>query len=804
MWVLEAEGEVLQGRRIWLRPGKKFLFGRTSAEAGQFALSDRTVSRRHLTVDVGEVGAKDCANIRTRSRITLEDLSTKHGTRVNDEQIRGKSIVLSQDQNVIIVGKCEDKLRFVWVPVTLTFSFGLKEAKADPFTALYDILGPLDIKILVEYQRGVTTHVVAKRRNTPKGLQALIDGKYIVHNDAFVNAIVAATTPVPSSEEGLEAKSSLEDDWNANFPNPLNYLPPRGEEPTERGDDAYAPSVDRRDVFEGYTFIFYERRQFDTLLAPINDGSGKAFFREVIPGEAEVSDFVRYVKDVAGEKGLGEFEDGSEGKGVVVVRFNPVKGAGIEWFANFNRDVALSLDHRLIEQNEFLDAILGNDASGLRRPLELEPPGTMDHPASGETVTSHTLQSSQPLPEPTPTPAEASQPEPVRRGRSRRTAASRFKGFDDDDDDPPINLNSIPEAPAIDQPVVEESQGLFVSQDPEMDIVQDEPEPRARTRSGRKRAVPPVEYEEEEENFMDQLAPAAAALKRRRMAEQTERRRRGEATPPVETIGETPEPDSQSKPVKKEIDVLELARTQREKAEELARKEREALQESLNGMDIQAIRNLAIIEEIEISRPPPPQRASREDESDRWDDKWNGRKNFKKFRRRGEAVDRTRDFHRVIVPLEEVKKKDFGIGDDYWLETDYQRRKKREKGQDAQGAFSPQSQPRAKTGSSTRAAEILADELQMLEEVDAGDLISSEVEIVELPPEPVAASRSQKSQRAVPGTSQKGLVANNKRPAATSLAKPAPAKKARQAAIRRKDESDDSDDEHRFRFRSRK
>ena len=28
--------------------------------AGQFALSDRTVSRRHLTVDVGEVGPKDC------------------------------------------------------------------------------------------------------------------------------------------------------------------------------------------------------------------------------------------------------------------------------------------------------------------------------------------------------------------------------------------------------------------------------------------------------------------------------------------------------------------------------------------------------------------------------------------------------------------------------------------------------------------------------------------------------------------------------------------------------------------------
>jgi nijmegen breakage syndrome protein 1 len=272
---------------------------------------------------------------------------------------------LSSYSDLLVLIHCS----FTWVPVTLTFSFGLKEAKADPFSTLYGLLGPLDVKIIVDYQRGVTTHVVAKRRNTPKGLQALIDGKYIVHNDAFVNAIVAAATPVPSANEGEEPKSPLEDDWNANFPNPMDYLPPRGEEPTERGDDSYAPNVDRSDVFEGYTFIFYEKRQFDTLLAPINDGGGKAFFREVIPGETQVPDFVRYVKGVAGEKGLGEFEDGSEGKGVVVVRFNPVKGAGIDWFADFNRNVALSLDHRLIEQNEFLDAILGNDASGLRRPL---------------------------------------------------------------------------------------------------------------------------------------------------------------------------------------------------------------------------------------------------------------------------------------------------------------------------------------------------------------------------------------------------------------------------------------------------
>jgi nibrin len=272
--------------------------------------------------------------------------------------------------------------RFTWVPITLTFSFGLKEAKSDPYQTLYELLGPLDIKVLVEYQCGLTTHLAAKRRNTPKGLQALIDGRFIVHSDTFINAIIAAATPVSQSEEDGDAKSSLEEDWDANFPDPLKYLPPRGEEPTLRDDSAYAPNPDRKEVFEGYTFIFYEKRQFETLLSPITEGRGKALYREVIPDETEVEDFVRYVKGVAGEKGLGEFEDGSEGRGVVVVRFNPVKGPGTEWFADFNRQVALYLDHRLIEQNEFLDAILGNDASGLRRPLELEPSGVMAPPPS--------------------------------------------------------------------------------------------------------------------------------------------------------------------------------------------------------------------------------------------------------------------------------------------------------------------------------------------------------------------------------------------------------------------------------------
>ena len=261
--------------------------------------------------------------------------------------------------------------------MTFSFSFTKKELVNGTLTAVCERLGPLDIKALNHYEPGVTSHLIVSKRNTAKGLQALIDGRYIVHYDSYLKAVTAAAT-----RSDPEAKSALEEDWDGNFPNPLQYLPPRGEEPTERGEDAYAPNTNRNNMFEGYTFIFCNKNQFNTLLAPITEGGGKALLREVLFNGTDMSDFIRFVKDVAGEKGLGSFDDGSEGKGVVVVRYNPSKGdeQEIHFHTQFNRDVSLHLDHRLIEQNEFLDAILGVDASVLRRPLEVEASGVVPPP----------------------------------------------------------------------------------------------------------------------------------------------------------------------------------------------------------------------------------------------------------------------------------------------------------------------------------------------------------------------------------------------------------------------------------------
>lgn len=217
--------------------------------------------------------------------------------------------------------------------------------------------------------------MVAKKRNTPTGLEALINGCYIV-DYSFIDSVTAA------AEQPAGGPSPLETDFDTNWPDALNFLPLRSKEPIQRPNSDFHPDFRRQAVFDGYTFVFYERVQFDTLLGPITSGRGKAVLRQAEPGVTTVEDFVRYVKSVAGEKGLGEFEDGSGGKGVVVVRYQPPDGPRHSWYSDFGTRVSLQLDHRLIEQNEFLDAIINNDASVLRKPLEIEQSGTTAPPGT--------------------------------------------------------------------------------------------------------------------------------------------------------------------------------------------------------------------------------------------------------------------------------------------------------------------------------------------------------------------------------------------------------------------------------------
>ncbi|AEO60144.1 hypothetical protein MYCTH_2309040 [Thermothelomyces thermophilus ATCC 42464] len=780
-------------------------------------------------------------NLRSRSSVTIEDLNSKKGTLLNGVQIRGQKKTLSEDVNELKLGMCPKLVRIRWNPVVLSFSFTAKELRLDPWTRLRDSLEQLDIKYSADYVPD-TTHVVSKKRNTSKGLQALINGRYIV-TDSFINAIVDAATVPDNAEEG--SPSALEVDFESSWPNPIDHLPPRGEEPLDRPPDVYSPNDKRQEVFDGYTFVFYEKKQYENLFPAITAGRGKALLKDVIPGETDVEDFIRYVKSVAGEKGLGSFEDGSEGKGVVVVRYMP-KSEDHEWYAQFLTSFAQRLDHRPIDQREFLEAILDCNASMLRRPLE-----EASQPSSGRaggqipTVNAGDCMDvdqpgSQPRASPEAAAQAAAQPEPVpgpRPGRGRRAGRSRFKGFDFDDGEELAGEVTPVDAPEQLQTAAASQDSLFVSQHqkpmlPVEEIVGEEGPTR---QTQRKRPLSPVP-EHDTSALLDEIAPTAAAAKRRRIESGQE-----PLPPPPE-----PEPASQpsgdeemapaspkgkpkkgqakgkGKKIKEEDDILELARRQREEAEARAAAQRKELEELPDdGIDYAAIRALHIIEECEVHFPETGRngRSREQDIADgRWDPRWNGRKNFKRFRKQGEPVGRQPP--RIIIPLEEVKPKEYGIGDDYWLEDDSGRRKEdnrpgsqnqtQQSSEGRSGSLGMGKEKEVAPRPAIRRTILAIDSSDEEERSELSGMPEDSALPESEPPRSRAAKAAEKanSQRARSQThtqSQSQAGSSHKRPAPVDSNQEGAAKRPRRGlGPPSDDDSDDSDDELKFRFGRRR
>lgn len=618
--------------------------------------------------------------------------------------------------------------------------------QSQPLESLKQQFQPVGIKLLNEYNVKYTTHVVSKKRNTAKGLQALVNGKYIV-TESFLDAVLEQVSS-KQAEDGTET-SALEQNFDQNWPDAMQHLPPRGAEPFDHPDSIYSPDAGRQDVFEGYTFVFYDQTQYNNLLAPITNASGKALLEDVVPDKTTVDDFVRYVKGVADEKGLGSFEDGSEGKGVVLVRYLPSKGDFVQWYADFFTAVSIRLDHRPIEQNEFLEAILIKDASMLRRALEVEElPATTAEPAQR-------AQSSPEVGSQTNSVANGSS---TRRGRARAPIKRRFAGFDDDADITmdDIQPNSAPAEPTRTEPEA----GLFVSQEPDLpnDGIPDSPKKRSASSL-------------QDDDLMEGMAPAVARFKRQRIA-------RGEdfasATPEPE---EKPVPAKPAPKKKKELDILAEAARHREQEEAQARAEKEDLARLPDDIDLAEIRRLNIVEEVEVKIPGNALRTREQDIADgRWDPKWNGVKNFKKFRRRGEATGRQPA--RVIVSLTEIKAKEFGVGDKYWLEDEEQPKK-----------------PSQTNSSAGRREEAMpATEVSLLDDDDD----SQPVKITRrrgATTQPQASRESQSSTR----TSQS--LGKRSAPQASSETQ---ASKRQRPATRVEVQDSDSDDELRFRFGRRR
>ncbi|KAK3067429.1 hypothetical protein LTR53_015721 [Teratosphaeriaceae sp. CCFEE 6253] len=680
MWLLSSDGDLFDGKRIWLRPGTQLVLGRTSSKSdpGQHIkfIEHKSVSRRHIKVTTAPVDAGDVSKIHKRTRVRLED-DSKVGTTLNGVKFSKESRTLEEVENSVKLGLYEQTLRIVWQPVTLTFMNLSKKDKGDALAEQKQMLEGTDVRLLVDYVSNETTHVVAKKRNTAIGLQALVQGRRLVGYD-WAQALATAAS-VECRDANGEPESLLQRDFDAHWPSEDDSVPPVSNEPVPREARYLKPNAARSEVFQDYVFVFLTATRFNELLPVITSGGGKALLWEVEIGESRGDDLVSYVKELAGgKKAHSQFRLSQQtgNGGVVIVRL----GENDKWSTSFMQGVDQELEQESIIQNEFLDVVLIADASGLRRPsvrngVTMQRNG-MPSPASPPQGASQPAQPMENIEEQRPAtqaaddmaqePAEdrpverpSEQPSATKKKWNRRVK-SRFQGFEDFD---PSQFSKPPSASP-------ELSSAPVSQAMDVDPSQSAPVQQTQ-QSSRKRPAPPQDLEPEED-LMDTILTGQAALKRRK----TEAAQRGEKNAFATTFTEADRlatekaAEQAAKKIKQEqqLDVKAALVERRKTEEERRRKDEDALREQLENTNIEDIE--IQVEEMEMPvRERPARRAEVTDgqRSERWDPAWDGRKNFKRFRRQGPRGEGPIPWRQVIVQLEEAQRPRNGIGDEYWL-----------------------------------------------------------------------------------------------------------------------------------------
>jgi hypothetical protein len=736
MWILDSNADFMQGKRMWLKPGQRYLFGRVKKDGVMLAIDHKTVSRQHFNITVEPVKEGDVGNIFARTKIRVEDHS-KTGTFVNGVPLKKKdpkneleanpSTELKDAENSIRPGTCPYEFTVTWQPCVLTFNLLKKEIKAGVLKDKQARVRNYDIKGISEFSRH-TTHVVAAKRNTPKGLQALVNGKHLV-TEAYLDALDYATTPTTLSQD--VNLSPLEIDFDVNWPDAKDYLPPPGKEPTMKPPEAYQPDSARANVFEHYTFVFCDQNQYDNLMPVITDGHGKALLFKVVNAETTGDDLLQFVQNVAGRKS-GEMQDSSSRGGVILVRPSFKDDALQEWTNTIMNETVLKMDQRAIDQSEFLEAILSNDAGLLKETVPFE--STNDSiiapaPTAANSLVSATLTQvrtnsvpgsqisdtvaapradTRPATNQAVSAAQPSQPSAQNLSQNSHSAedpaprpfsvpkisqATKFKNFDDGFDPDAVDDYDEDEIVGEDEPDDPEPSRTQPRMQTQVSNIKQEPLSTAKKRRHSLTKDSADVFADE----MDDLLPNTTALKRRKLAET--------ATNGGLDLGDLKQQKALVKKIKKEkvIDVREAVRKRLE--EEAVEKNDSEL--SLPDIEDRAPANLVKVVTLDLPLRDKSKRTKDRvngDHGPEWDPKWNGRKNFKGFRRKGDPPQRRAHARKVIVPLEQVPIRSGGLGDQYWPRTEEDRELERERKrkEQARSQRTTQSQTQQLSGSSGR------------------------------------------------------------------------------------------------------
>jgi hypothetical protein len=134
MWILEHDGNLFGGKKVWLKPGTQQIFGRTRPATQNNGdgtnvvfIDDKRVSRKHITIAVSAVEKGQSTQLHSHSRVEIIE-SSKFGTSIDGgAKIKGETFALTKTEHTIRLGSWGELLRygsivfaFMWRMLTVT------------------------------------------------------------------------------------------------------------------------------------------------------------------------------------------------------------------------------------------------------------------------------------------------------------------------------------------------------------------------------------------------------------------------------------------------------------------------------------------------------------------------------------------------------------------------------------------------------------------------------------------------------------------------------------------------------------
>lgn len=655
MWIVDTDGPFLEGKKIWLKPGKQYLFGRIEKDKKrEWLIQHKTVSRKHFVLTVFEVPTSDAGQFHIRSKVVLQDTS-KAGTTINGELVKCNTFELKEPVNTVRPGSNPDVLTISWMPCNVTFGLSKKQLKAGELNPWRNQLRDLDIRTSGDYVPGQTTYLVAQKRNTSKSLQALLEGRHIV-NELFFSVVQMVTCPKNGNEMEVDGVSELEEDFQAKWPKPAQYLPEKGREPTEQPDETYQPNPERRKMFDKHTFFFFTQSQYDTLLPVVTTGHGKALLLQTTPNVTTIEEGYDFVKN-----GIG-----ATGKAVIVQ--SNIEDEENLWLFDYVEELSFRCGQSSANQSDFLDAILAVDTSKLRKPVAetrsrksqassrnrtAELQTSSDKPTRGaEQVPTNEPTTVSQRPSPVAPQVRATSPPPTKtheagdaatqddnprpKKRTKTEPSKRaLQKFDDefdpdaiqvyDDEEEEVEPSNTPDD--IDIPLPKhQSQSQHHTRrafDEDDDMVVKQEQVRTSTQKS-------AATRRTQESGYEDLFHGAAAMREEMAKEEASGK-------PLRSALAKPKAKDPVKETRKvRLDVRQTIRAQREAEDEAERMQRQRYEE-MQAEDVGKTgpSNLAIVTEVSMPVRQKPDNAYR---GEQWKPEWDNRKNFKKFRRARDKV----------------------------------------------------------------------------------------------------------------------------------------------------------------------